>query len=59
MMIILNIVLSAVNFNTTESHLWFQNKGQQITGYLMYRTGVLSLVMAPLNIIFSGRNNFL
>jgi predicted ferric reductase len=58
-MIILNIVLSAVNFKTTEAHLWFQNKGQQITGYLMYRTGVLSFAMAPLVVLFSGRNNFL
>lgn len=58
-MVILNVVLSAVNFKTTESHLWFQNRSQQITGYLMYRTGVLSFAMAPLVVLFSGRNNFL
>lgn len=58
-LVILNVVLSAVNFKTTEAHLWFQNKGQQITGYLMYRTGVLSFSMAPLVLLFSGRNNFL
>ncbi|KAM5354771.1 hypothetical protein ACJ41O_001417 [Fusarium nematophilum] len=34
----------------------FQNKTQQITGYLMYRIGVLSFAMAPLLILFSGRN---
>lgn len=59
LLIVLNVVLSAINFKTTEAHLWFQNKAQQITGYLMYRTGVLSFSMAPLLILFSGRNNFL
>ncbi|KAF6842788.1 ferric reductase transmembrane component 4 [Colletotrichum musicola] len=58
-MVALNVVLSAVNFKTTETHLWFQNKSQQITGYLMYRTGVLSFAMAPLLVLFAGRNNFL
>ncbi|KFH48301.1 Ferric reductase transmembrane component-like protein [Hapsidospora chrysogenum ATCC 11550] len=59
LMVVLNVVLSAINFKTTEAHLWFQSKSQQITGYLMYRTGVLSFAMAPLLILFSGRNNLL
>lgn len=59
LMVVLNVVLSAVNFKTTEAHLWFQSKSQQITGYLMYRTGVLSFAMAPLLILFAGRNNLL
>lgn len=58
-MIVLNIVLSAINFKTAPAHLWFQNKSQQVAGYLMYRTGVLSFAMAPLVFLFSGRNNFL
>ena len=59
LMIVLNVVLTAINFKTTEAHLWFQNTSQQIIGYMMYRTGVLSFAMAPLLILFSGRNNFL
>ncbi|KAH6681031.1 ferric reductase transmembrane component 4 [Plectosphaerella plurivora] len=59
LLIILNVVLSAINFKTTPAHLWFQSTSQQITGYLMYRTGVLSFAMAPLLILFAGRNNFL
>ncbi|KAH7312520.1 ferric reductase like transmembrane component-domain-containing protein [Stachybotrys elegans] len=58
-MIALNIVLSAINFQTTENHMWFQSTSQQITGYLMYRTGVLSFAMAPLTLLFAGRNNIL
>lgn len=58
-MVLLNVVLTAINFKTTPAHLWFQNKSQQIAGYMMYRTGVLSFAMAPLVFLFSGRNNLL
>jgi predicted ferric reductase len=58
-MVMLNIILTAVNYGTTPAHLWFQNKSQQIAGYMMYRTGVLSFAMAPLVFLFSGRNNLL
>ena len=58
-MIILNVVLTAINYSTTETHLWFLNRSQQIAGYMMYRTGVLSFAMTPLVFLFSGRNNLL
>jgi predicted ferric reductase len=58
-LIVLNIILTAINYKTTPAHLWFQNTSQQIAGYMMYRTGVLSFAMAPLVFLFSGRNNLL
>ncbi|KAL2760291.1 hypothetical protein ACRALDRAFT_1059855 [Sodiomyces alcalophilus JCM 7366] len=59
LMVVVNVIVSAVDYRTTPAHLWFQNTSQQVTGYLMYRTGVLSYSMAPLLILFAGRNNIL
>ncbi|KAH6661467.1 hypothetical protein F5X68DRAFT_145639, partial [Plectosphaerella plurivora] len=49
LLIILNVILNAINFKTIPAHLY----------YLIYHTGVLSFAIAPLLILFAGRNNFL
>lgn len=59
LMFAVNVIVSAVDYRTTPAHLWFQTTSQQVAGYLMYRTGVLSYSMAPLLILFAGRNNIL
>ncbi|ROT42207.1 hypothetical protein SODALDRAFT_266785 [Sodiomyces alkalinus F11] len=59
LMVVVNVIVSAVDYRTTPAHLWFQSTSQQVAGYLMYRTGVLSFSMAPLLILFAGRNNIL
>ncbi|KAK3997865.1 Ferric/cupric reductase transmembrane component 1 [Cladorrhinum sp. PSN332] len=59
LMIVLNVLVSAVGYHSSPSHMWLQNQWQQTVGFLMYRTGVLSYAMLPLVILFAGRNNIL
>ncbi|KAK5652928.1 hypothetical protein OQA88_9407 [Cercophora sp. LCS_1] len=58
-MVVLNVVTTATGYRTVESHNWLRTPWQQIVAFLMYRTGVLSYAMAPLVILFAGRNNIL
>ena len=39
--------------------VWFESSYQEILGYVSNRTGVLAFALAPLVILFSGRNNIL
>ncbi|KAK4201187.1 Ferric/cupric reductase transmembrane component 1 [Triangularia verruculosa] len=59
MMLILNIITTATGYRTVSSHMWLRNQWQQIVGFMMYRTGVLSYALAPLVMLFAGRNNLL
>lgn len=59
MFFILNFVLSAVNYGSSQPHPWGYNKHQEILAYVGYRTGHISFALLPLTILFSGRNNFL
>lgn len=56
---LLNVLVTAVNYQSSASHLWLRNQWQQTVGFLMYRTGVLSYAMLPLVVLFAGRNNML
>ncbi|KAF2841044.1 hypothetical protein M501DRAFT_1030227 [Patellaria atrata CBS 101060] len=55
----LNILLSAVEYRSTQPNTWFATRWQEIAGYVSCRTGVLAFALAPLVILFAGRNNFL
>jgi predicted ferric reductase len=57
--LILNVILAAVNYPTTQTNTWFETPYQEIMAYLSCRTGVLAFALAPLVILFSGRNNIL
>lgn len=59
MLLVLNIVLTAVGYRASQPNMWFASNYQEIMGYLSSRTGVLAFALAPLVILFSGRNNFL
>jgi hypothetical protein len=59
LMVILNIILTAVNFKSTQPHGWYANQHQEIMAYVMYRTGTIGFALAPLVILFSCRNNIL
>lgn len=61
LMVILNIVLTSVNYNSTApaQHAWFATQRIEIMGLIFYRTGVFALALAPLTLLFSSRNNFL
>ncbi|GAB1315397.1 hypothetical protein MFIFM68171_05607 [Madurella fahalii] len=59
LLVVLNVLVTAIGYRSAPSHLWLLNQWQQTVGFLMYRTGVLSYAMAPLVILFAGRNNIL
>lgn len=59
MFFILNVVLTAVNYESKQPHEWYATQQQEIKAYIFYRTGVLAFVLAPLVILFSSRNNIL
>lgn len=59
--IVLNIALTASGHKSFQnpSNAWFPDTWQEIMAYVSNRTGVLAFVLAPLVILFSGRNNVL
>ncbi|KAF2628434.1 hypothetical protein BU25DRAFT_409995 [Macroventuria anomochaeta] len=59
--IILNIALTAGGYHSFQypSNAWFPGAWQEIMAYVSARTGVLAFALAPLVILFSGRNNLL
>jgi len=61
LMVILNVILSAVNYRSTapSPHAWFPTQKTEIMGLIFYRTGVFALALAPLVLLFSSRNNIL
>lgn len=59
LMTVLNVVVTAIAYHSSPSHMWLKTQWQQTVGFLMYRTGVLSYAMLPLVILFAGRNNIL
>lgn len=56
---ILTVILTAVNYESTQPNTWFDSTWQEIMAYISCRTGVLAFALAPLVILFSGRNNIL
>lgn len=59
LMVILNIILTSVNYKTTLPNAWSENTYQEVLGFVMYRTGVMAFALAPLVFLFSSRNNIL
>ncbi|TDZ17000.1 Ferric/cupric reductase transmembrane component B [Colletotrichum orbiculare MAFF 240422] len=57
--VILNVVFSAVGFDTFQPNTMFKSKGFELCEYVANRTGILSLVNAGMAILFAGRNNVL
>ncbi|KAG7135971.1 Ferric/cupric reductase transmembrane component 1 like protein [Verticillium longisporum] len=58
-MIILNVSLTAVNYKSARPNGWFSSQYQEVLEYVMIRTGTLGFALAPLVILFAGRNNVL
>ncbi|KUJ15353.1 uncharacterized protein LY89DRAFT_783518 [Mollisia scopiformis] len=56
---ILNIVLTSVRYESRQPNAWYANRWDEIMAYVMYRTGALAYIFAPLIWLFAGRNNFL
>jgi predicted ferric reductase len=58
--LLLNVVFISIGYPTSSpKNTWFSSNWQEIMGYLTNRTGVLAFALAPLVIIFAGRNNIL
>jgi hypothetical protein len=55
----LNLVLSAVNYDTSQPHPWEFAPKEKILAYIGYRTGHIAYGHLPLVILFSTRNNLL
>lgn len=59
MFIVLNIVSTAVGYWSHQPNMYFSSSWQEIIGYVAARTGVLAFALAPLVVLFAGRNNIL
>ena len=59
MFLILNIVLTSVNYQSRQPNAWYSNGWREIMAYVLYRTGALAYMIAPLIWLFAGRNNIL
>ncbi|KAF1984279.1 hypothetical protein K402DRAFT_406240 [Aulographum hederae CBS 113979] len=57
--VILNVAMTAAGYRATQPNMWFASTYQEIMAYSSARTGVLAFALAPLVILFSGRNNIL
>jgi ferric reductase like protein len=57
--LIINVILTAVNYKTILPHAWYANMWQEVVAFVFYRTGVFGFVLLPLLILFSSRNNML
>ncbi|KAF2452346.1 ferric reductase like transmembrane component-domain-containing protein [Lineolata rhizophorae] len=59
MFIILNIILTAVNYHSLQPNAWYSDTWREIMAYVLFRTGIYAYIMAPLIFLFAGRNNIL
>ncbi|KAH7092188.1 ferric reductase like transmembrane component-domain-containing protein [Paraphoma chrysanthemicola] len=59
--VMLNIIATASGYHSFQdpSNAWFPDRWQEIMAYVSARTGVLAFALAPLTILFAGRNNLL
>lgn len=59
--IALNILATAAGYHSFQnpSNAWFPDRWQEVMAYVSARTGVLAFALAPLTILFAGRNNIL
>ena len=58
-MVILNVILTAVGYKAVVPHAWYGNTYGEILAYVMWRRGAFPCAMLPLVILFSSRNNVL
>ncbi|KAE8454198.1 hypothetical protein EG329_005123 [Mollisiaceae sp. DMI_Dod_QoI] len=59
MFVILNVVLTSVNYQSRQPNAWYSNRWREIMAYVLYRTGNFAYITAPLIFLFAGRNNIL
>lgn len=56
---ILTTIFTAVSYHSAQPNAWFDSTYAEIMSYIGARTGVLAMALAPLVLLFAGRNNLL
>lgn len=56
---ILNIVLSAIDYISVQPNAWWETRRAEMLSKVAARTGVLAMGLAPLVLLFAGRNSVL
>lgn len=59
MFLVLNIVLTAVGYESRQPNAWNPTVHYEIMSYLLGRTGVFAYIFLPLIFLLAGRNNIL
>lgn len=59
MFVILNIILTSVNYQSRQPNGWYSTRWREVMAYVLWRTGNFSFIMAPLIFLFGSRNNIL
>lgn len=54
-----NIILTGINISSIQPSTWYANVQQEVASYIANRTGIIAMALAPLTILFAGRNNIL
>lgn len=57
--IALNVILSAVGYQSAQPNAWFATQWNEISAYVLYRTGTLGFMLLPVLFLFASRNNVL
>lgn len=59
--VVINIIATTAGYRSFQSpsNAWYPDRWQEVMTYTAARTGVLSFALAPLTILFAGRNNVL
>ncbi len=57
--VILSTVFAAVDYKSGQPNGWFGSQWQEISAYVLYRTGTLGFMLLPVLFLFASRNNVL
>ena len=57
--IVLSTVFAAVDSKSGQPNGWFGSQWQEISAYVLYRTGTLGFMLLPILFLFAARNNVL
>ncbi|KAG7285983.1 hypothetical protein NEMBOFW57_008279 [Staphylotrichum longicolle] len=55
----LNVILSAVDYQSAQPNAWYNDQWHEISAYVLYRTGTFGFMLLPILLLFASRNNIL
>jgi predicted ferric reductase len=56
---IITVILSAVGYSSVQPNTWYESTFDEILSKVAARTGILAMGLAPLVLLFAGRNSIL